>query len=339
MDKKNWKNGIALGLALAIVLGTGVLNSANWLHAGEAEAAPEAAATEAAPAQGATVTETIVVPEAPAPMEAPAPAPTEAPAEPAQPQSQVTEQIKPTEPVQETKPVEETKPAEESKPVEETKAVEETQPAEQSQPTEETEPAVQTEPTEETELAEQTEPTEETQPEELPLPAAQLPMVVTLVDAQGQSVGQGKWETAVTFAEGETTARLTPPQIEGYTAPELTVERTAETTALEVQAVYQLAEKTPEQLLAEALDPNRSVKVTFDVPEGGLNFGDTVKLKAEISGYDDVTYTLQWRWSTDNENWHEITGQTGNELLVEVTPDNYQYYWNVLVTVTGLKDA
>ena len=140
----------------------------------------------------------------------------------------------------------------------------------------------------------------------------------------------------MTFAEGETTTRLTPPQIEGYTAPELTVERTAETTALEVQAVYQLAEKTPEQLLAEALDPNRGVKVEMVTDAQVLHFGDTVKLRATLTGYDNVTYTIQWRYSADGETWHDCPNETGTEMSVVVSEQNYRNYWNVLVTVTGL---
>lgn len=321
MMKKNWKNVLALALALAIVLGTGVLNSANWLHAGETQEQTAPAVVEPTPVQGETVTQPLSVPD-----------PTEAP-------EQVTEQIVPTQPAEEPKPTEEPKPSEEPKPTEESKPSEETKPTEETKPSEETKPTEQTQPTEESKPTEETQPTEESKQETQPevLPAAQLPIVVKQVDAQGQSLGQ--WETTLTFAEGETTAHLTLPQIEGYTAPELTVERTAETTALEVEAVYQPVEKTPEQLLQEALDPNRSVKVTYTAPADGIYYGDKVTLKAEIVGYGNVDYTLQWRWSTDNENWTNVKDATSDTLEVLVDETNADYYWNILLTVTGIKQA
>ena len=62
MKHKNWKHVLALALALTIVVGTGVMNTGNWLHASETptEAAAQTPATEA-PAQGNTVTEQIVL--------------------------------------------------------------------------------------------------------------------------------------------------------------------------------------------------------------------------------------------------------------------------------------
>ena len=53
MKQKNWKHAVALGLALAIVLSAGILNSGNWLHANEDETvAQEAPATEAPATEG-----------------------------------------------------------------------------------------------------------------------------------------------------------------------------------------------------------------------------------------------------------------------------------------------
>lgn len=363
MKLKNWKHAMALGLALVIVLSTGILNSGNWLHAKE-----DGATAPAAPTKEPVATE-----------------------QPAQAQGNtVTEQI-----VLETKPAETAAAAQ---------ATDSTQPTDAATATEVTE-AIQT-----TEVTEATEPV---------LPEAELPITVTLVNEKGQSVGSGTWEGKLHFAEGETSASVTLPAVEGYYTPKLTVERKAEDTKLEAKAVYTLAPKTvtvtmkiegadlgqvscggakvssgftkqipqgetltftakavqgctvsvsgaqkkegaasgeyvvqatadqtvtvtfremtPEERIYEALDPNRKVAVTFDVPEDGIQFGDTVVLKANVQGYDNVQYTLQWRWSTDNATWNNCPGENGNSMNVVVTEENYQYYWNVLITITGLK--
>ena len=70
------------------------------------------------------------------------------------------------------------------------------------------------------------------------LPAAQLPITVKLVDAQGAAVGDGQWTGTVAFAEGQTAADVALPAVEGYVTPALTVERNKDTTALNVTAVY-----------------------------------------------------------------------------------------------------
>ena len=124
-------------------------------------------------------------------------------------------------------------------------------------------------------------------------------------------------------------AKLKDPEVPGEYIVETNVDKTVTIT---------FKEKTPEELVAEALDPNRSVAVTFDVPEGGFQFGDTVTLKAEVQGYDNVNYTLQWRWSTDDATWNECTGETQDTMEVVLTEENYQYYWGILITVTGLKE-
>ena len=68
-----------------------------------------------------------------------------------------------------------------------------------------------------------------------------------------------------------------------------------------------------------------------------LYFGDSVTLEAVLEGYDKVNYTIQWRYSTDNENWNNCPGETNEKMTFVVSESNYQCYWNILVTVTGVK--
>lgn len=300
MKLKNWKHALALGLALAIVLTTGVLNSGNWLHANE-DAATTAPAQEPAvteqPVQGNTVTEQITL---------------------------------------ETKPAEAPKPTEATAATEATGATEATAATEATGATEATAATEVTEATEATEATEVTEATEATEAGETVLPEAELPITVTLVDAGDKPVGEGTWTGTLHFAQGEATASVTLPAVEGYHTPQLTLERKAEDTQLTAKAVY-----TPvtaeEKTLENALNPNRSVSVRLVTDAKTLRFGDTVKLAATLSGYDNVNYTLQWRYSVDGKTWHDCPNQTGAEMTVVVSESNYRYYWNVLVTITGLK--
>lgn len=300
MKLKNWKHALALGLALAIVLTTGVLNSGNWLHANE-DAATTAPAQEPAvteqPVQGNTVTEQIVL---------------------------------------ETKPAEAPKPTEATAATEATGATEATAATEATGAAEATAATEVTEATEATEATEVTEATEATEAGETVLPEAELPVTVTLVDAEDKPVGEGTWTGTLHFAQGEATASVTLPAVEGYHTPQLTLERKAEDTQLTAKAVY-----TPvtaeEKTLENALNPNRSVSVRLVTDAKTLRFGDTVKLAATLSGYDNVNYTLQWRYSVDGKTWHDCPNQTGAEMTVVVSESNYRYYWNVLVTITGLK--
>ena len=314
MKHKHWKHALALVLALCVVLGTGILNSGNWLHASEGQSETQPAtepATEPAtnptqaPAQGNSVTEQIVLP------------------------AETVAETVPGETVAETVPgetVAETVPGE---------TVAETVPGETVAETVPGETVAETVPGETVAETVPGETVAETVPEEV-LPAAVIPLTVIQEDPEEKPLAEEPWTTEVTFAEGEATASVTLPEIEGYITPELTVERTAETTALEVKATYHPVTEE-EQAVAEALDPDRSVKVELVTDAQVLHFGDTVKLKATLSGYDNVNYTLQWRYSVDGETWHNCPNQTGPEMTVEVSETNYMYYWNVLVTITGLK--
>lgn len=413
MKHKNWKHVLALALALTIVVGTGVMNTGNWLHASETptEAAAQTPATEA-PAQGNTVTEQIVLDNPVKETEA----------------AQVEEQIKPTEApaadatqateATQTDGADETTAATEA--TETTQATEVTETTAATEATEATETTEATEATEATEVTEATEATEETQPI---LEAASLPLTVTLVDTEGNPVGDGTWTTTVNFAKGANTAAIAAPKVAGYITPDpISVERTAETTELTAKAVYAaepesfvitvniqnaeqgevkvsgekigdgftqemkegetftftakasdgyrltvtgaklkdpnvpgeyivetnvdktvtitFTEKEPQELIAEALDENRSISLSFtNVPEGGYNIGDTATLHADVQGYDNVNYTIQWRWSTDDATWNNCEGKTGDTMSVVLTEENCRYYWNVLVTITGVKET
>ena len=201
MKKQIWKKLVIFTLAVAVVMAFALSNQNARLFASEGE---EVAAQEPAPAPA----------PAPAPEPAPAPAPEPAPAPAEEPAPAPAGEPKAEEPKAEEPKTEE--PKSEEAPAEEPKT---------EQPTEEK--------TEEKK--------EEQQAEEAVLPAAQLPITVKLVDAQGTPVGEGTWTGTVAFAEGQVSADVTLPAVEGYVAPALKVERNKETTALNVTAIYAAA--------------------------------------------------------------------------------------------------
>ena len=273
MKQRNWKHAVALALALTIVLSTGILNSGNWLHANEDETVAESAPAQevvqetVAASQGNMVTEQIVLEPKPTEETKATEASEETkPADDAKADADDTEETtasteETTASTEETaaSTEETTASAEETTaPTEETTAsTEETTASteETTAPTEETTASTEettasteettapteetTAPTEETTAPteETTVPTEETQPI---LEAAELPLTVTLVDTEGNPVGDGTWTTTVNFAKGSTKAAIAAPKVAGYITPEaISVERTAETTELTATAVYE----------------------------------------------------------------------------------------------------
>lgn len=94
------------------------------------------------------------------------------------------------------------------------------------------------------------------------------------------------------------------------------------------------------QSIADQLDPNRSLEVYISYPgqeNGGLlDFNMECTLIAELHGYDNAVYTLQWQESTDGVHWEDIAGETSSRYTFEVTTDNYRDYWRIQVIITDV---
>lgn len=59
--------------------------------------------------------------------------------------------------------------------------------------------------------------------------------------------------------------------------------------------------------------------------------GDTAHLSAELIGYDELEYTLQWQTSPDKEQWTDVPEATDLTLDVLMTEENNHYYWRLVV--------
>lgn len=78
-------------------------------------------------------------------------------------------------------------------------------------------------------------------------------------------------------------------------------------------------------------EPERSIEVnvTWDVPEPII--GDTAHFHAILTGYEGLSYTMQWQFSPDRKEWTDITGETNDTMDVVVTEENNLVYWRIVV--------
>ena len=93
-------------------------------------------------------------------------------------------------------------------------------------------------------------------------------------------------------------------------------------------------EDVDEKKIDETETVQREVHVTLRWENTGKApaFGDRAVLTAQLSGYENTAYTLQWQTSHDGQNWSDVTGATMPSLALTMTEENYLDFWRVLVT-------
>jgi len=62
-----------------------------------------------------------------------------------------------------------------------------------------------------------------------------------------------------------------------------------------------------------------------------VHYGDIITLTAELLGFEDVPYTLQWMIRNQGGDWQEISGETGLSVTFELTPENAASEWQLRV--------
>ena len=136
-------------------------------------------------------------------------------------------------------------------------------------------------------------------------------------------------EAATTPAETTATATTAASHTE-TTAAETPSETTTQPVSKETSTE---AETTTEEQTTTAA-PNRSVRLRTNLDDGTTPYeGMTVVLTVELEGFEDCQYTIKWQRSTDNINWEDIPGATGEEYRFTLTEETNGYYWNAQVTV------
>lgn len=65
--------------------------------------------------------------------------------------------------------------------------------------------------------------------------------------------------------------------------------------------------------------------------------GDVMTLRATLIGFDNIDYALQWQFSTDDATWTDVSGATGDTLVVQLDENNAGCYWRVSAEIFGWK--
>lgn len=151
------------------------------------------------------------------------------------------------------------------------------------------------------------------------LPEGTLPTVTETED--GTVIDMG--ETAEAPVEGEEANAVKPEEDgeldEDFTLPE-EGELPEENAEPEITAIPEIPEIDFSTLSV-------AISAESDVVELG---GDMV-LTAILTGFENLNYTLQWQFSTDNANWADVDGATGSTLRVQMNEENCDYFWRVSV--------
>ena len=64
---------------------------------------------------------------------------------------------------------------------------------------------------------------------------------------------------------------------------------------------------------------------------------DVMTLRATLIGFDNIDYALQWQFSTDDATWTDVSGATGDTLVVQLDESNAGCYWRMSAEVFGWK--
>ncbi len=202
------------------------------------------------------------------------------------------------------------------------------EPAETEEPAEPAETDEADEPAEAEETTEADETAETAEPEEATEQDAEPDTYTYERDGEGELVTDDEGNPIVTV-EGEAEVPVTYQRDE---EGNLVLDENG--NPIPVDTVPQDAEKV--LTLEDVLDPNRSIDIYASWNNETPAFGGTVTFVAVLSGYDNLTYDLQWQQSEDNSAWVDIDGANELRYTVQVTKANYKDFWRVEVIVTGV---
>lgn len=142
-----------------------------------------------------------------------------------------------------------------------------------------------------------------------------------------------------------------PTQVPTQEPTEVPTEAPAETpTALPTQAPTQEPTPTPE--VTETPAAESTTAAPTDVPQptaepvversveirlitgNTVYAGDRVGLRAELIGYEQVSYSIQWQqWNKEKNAWEDIAGAVEEILWLDVTEDMNGNQYQVVVNV------
>ena len=85
----------------------------------------------------------------------------------------------------------------------------------------------------------------------------------------------------------------------------------------------------------EELPDNRNAIITISWDDENPTYGSVAHFHAELIGYEDVEYTLQWQWSEDGVNWSDAADAVSEDMDVIYTEQNGDYRWRITVDAKG----
>lgn len=148
------------------------------------------------------------------------------------------------------------------------------------------------------------------------LPEGTLPTVTETED--GTVIDMG--ETAEAPVEGED-ANADKPEEDGELDEDFTLPEEGE-----------LPEEDAEPEIPEIPEIDFStLSVAISAESDVVELGGDMVLTAILTGFEDLNYTLQWQFSTDNANWANVDGATGSTLRMQMNEENRDYFWRVSV--------
>lgn len=97
----------------------------------------------------------------------------------------------------------------------------------------------------------------------------------------------------------------------------------------QIQGNYRVA--TEPGILIQENGVYRAVRITSDWPEGEPAYAGTmITMTAELIGFENIDYTLQWQHSTDLKEWTDEPGATDTTFTFELNETTVQYTWRVV---------
>ena len=77
----------------------------------------------------------------------------------------------------------------------------------------------------------------------------------------------------------------------------------------------------------------RAIKLTSDWPADKPAYAGTmITMTAELIGFENVDYTLQWQYSVDGKEWFNEPDATGTTFTFELNETTVQYTWRVVAS-------
>lgn len=121
---------------------------------------------------------------------------------------------------------------------------------------------------------------------------------------------------------------MTDEQFEEWEAEQEALE---ETTDEQQESGSEVESDEPED--QEETENERSVKLHVSWDTEIHEIGSTAHVVAELKGYENIDYSLQWQNSPDAEVWTDVIGETGDSIDVTLTEENDDYFWRIVVYV------